>query len=89
MPITEELRNIKKFESVGFTHEQAEVLTESLEEAVTSGHESLKEFIRNELDNKINKLEIRILESQKDMLLKILGIVTAIVGVAVAIIKLF
>ena len=26
MPITKELANIRKFESVGFTHEQAEIL---------------------------------------------------------------
>ncbi len=30
MPITKELQNIKKFESVGFTHEQAEILTDGL-----------------------------------------------------------
>lgn len=45
MPITEELKNVKKFETVGFSHEQAE----SLEEAQVSGHESLKDFIRSEL----------------------------------------
>ncbi|MCR4319568.1 MAG: hypothetical protein NUV74_04420 [Candidatus Brocadiaceae bacterium] len=51
--------------------------------------ESLKEFIRNELDLKINRLEIRILESQRNLLIKFITIVTAIVGIAPAIIKLF
>lgn len=37
MPITEELKNVKKFESVGFSHEQAETLAESLEQAQVSG----------------------------------------------------
>lgn len=50
MPITEELKNVKKFESVGFSHEQAEALAESLEQAQMNGQESLKEFIRGEID---------------------------------------
>ena len=45
MPITEELKNAKKFESVGFSLEQAE----SLEHAQINGQESLKEFIRSEI----------------------------------------
>ena len=103
MPITAELENVRKFESVGFTHEQAEVLTESLEKAVTSGHESLKDFIRqqnkelrNELSidiasvrNEIKDLEVHMLESQRDLMIKFITIVTAIVGIATAIIKLF
>lgn len=28
MPITEELKNVKKFESVGFSHEQSEALAD-------------------------------------------------------------
>lgn len=100
MPITEELRNIKKFESVGFTHEQAEVLTESIEEAVTNGHERLKDFIhqeinglRNELKQEINglrnELKAEIAVSSKDLLVKIFGIIVGTVGVAVTILKLF
>ncbi len=46
MPITEELENIRKYEAVGFTHEQAETLAETIENAQTAGHESLKDFIR-------------------------------------------
>ena len=49
LPITEELKNAKKFESVGFSHEQAEALAESLEHAQINGQESLKEFIRSEI----------------------------------------
>lgn len=100
MPITEELKNVKKFEAVGFTHEQAEVLAESIEESIVSGQEDLKEFIRSELkaldikltnkiDQDIKDLKIAFLESQKDLLLKFIGIMSAIVGIAVAIIKLF
>ena len=59
------------FESVGFSHEQAEVLAETIEEAQTNGLDSLKEFIRieigwleNRLDNKItseiNRLDNKI-----------------------------
>jgi hypothetical protein len=49
MPITEELKNVKKFESVGFSHEQAEALAETLEQAQINGQESLKDFISNEI----------------------------------------
>lgn len=49
MPITEELKNVKKFESVGFSHEQAEALAESLEQAQLNGQENLKECIRSEI----------------------------------------
>jgi|SRR3972149_2768739 len=118
MPITEELNNIRKLESVGFSHEQAETLADVIEKAQVDGQESLKEFIhnenktlRNEFDTKINELrnelgneikgirneliseikdlEVRMAYSQKDMLIKIFGIVVGTVGVAVTILKLF
>ena len=96
MPITEELKNVKKFESVGFTHEQSEALAESLEQAQVNGQESLKEFIRIELrgiHNEINASELRIkaelANSQKDLLIKIFGIIVGTVGIAVTILKLF
>lgn len=89
MPITAELENIQEFESVGFTHEQAKTLTKAIEKSHIDAQENLKEFIRNELDLKINRLEIRILESQRDLLIKFITIVTTIVGIATAIIKLF
>ena len=57
MPITEELKNVKKFESVGFTHEQAEVLAESLEDTVKSGTESLKEFINDKINNQTKDIQ--------------------------------
>lgn len=114
MPITEELNNVRKLESVGFNHEQAETLADVIEKAQVSGQESLKEFIsnenknlrddikdlrnelkllitekNNELHNKISGLEVRMVTSQKDMLIKILGIVVGTVGIAVTILKLF
>ncbi|MGR3318376.1 MAG: hypothetical protein ACUZ8O_07820 [Candidatus Anammoxibacter sp.] len=57
MPITEELKNVKKFESVGFSHDQAETLTDVIEQAQISSNESLKEFIRKE--NKDIRDELR------------------------------
>jgi len=151
MPITEELNNVRKLESVGFSHEQAETLSDVIEKAQGSGQESLKEFIhnenktlRNEFDTKINELrnelgneikgfrnelgneikdirnelgneikgfrnelklliteknnelndkigglEVRMVTSQKDMLIKIFGIIVGTVGIAVTILKLF
>lgn len=103
MPITEELKNVKKFESVGFSHEQSEALAESLEYAQVNGNERLKEFISaeikelraeiKELRAEINTSELRlkadIATTSKDLLVKIFGIVVGTVGMAVTIIKLF
>lgn len=59
MPITKELENLRKFESAGFTHEQAEALTDVIEQSHVNGQQSLKDFIndkfeefRAEMDNK-------------------------------------
>ncbi len=64
MPLTSELDNLKKLESVGFSHEQAETLTDVIEKSHVDSQENLKEFIRNEnaklenkLSDKINSLD--------------------------------
>ena len=57
MPITEELKNIQKLESVGFDHKQAEALADIIEHAQGSGIESLKEFIHSEITGLNNKIE--------------------------------
>jgi hypothetical protein len=70
MPITEELTNLKKLESVGFTHEQSEVLADVIEKAQVSGQESLKEYIHSELKElrgEFRDLENRLLASQKEL----------------------
>ncbi|MGR3318095.1 MAG: hypothetical protein ACUZ8O_06405 [Candidatus Anammoxibacter sp.] len=59
MPITKELKNIKTFESAGFTHEQAESLTDVIEESHADSQESLKEFIRDEFDKQTKDVDIR------------------------------
>lgn len=48
MPITKELDNIRKFESAGFSHEQAEILADVIEQSHVDSQQSLKEFIHNE-----------------------------------------
>ena len=63
MPITEELKNVKKFESAGFSHQQAEALAESLEQAQLNGQESLRECIRDE----IGKLRIEVSSEFKNV----------------------
>jgi len=67
MPIKEELKNIKKLESVGFHHEQAEALTGIIEEAQLSGHESLKEFIHNELKDVRNDFNAKFEKMNNDL----------------------
>lgn len=50
MPITKELENMRKFESVGFTHEQAETLADIIEQSHVDGQENLKEFINRKFE---------------------------------------
>ena len=89
MPITKELKNVRAFESVGFSHEQSETLADVIEESHIDSHESLKEFIRDELEKQISALEVSLMISQKDLLIKIFGIIVGTVGIAVTILKLF
>ncbi|KKR97384.1 MAG: hypothetical protein UU48_C0017G0020 [Candidatus Uhrbacteria bacterium GW2011_GWF2_41_16] len=89
MSITRELENLKKLESVGFSHEQAETLADVIEKSHVDSQKSLKEFIHNELHNEINNLRVEISRELKDMLIKIFGIIVGTVGVAVTILKLF
>ena len=96
MPITRELDNLKKLESVGFSHDQAETLADVIEKSHVDSQESLKEFIHNEntkLENRLSKeissLRVEISKELKDLLIKIFGIIVGTTGVAVTILKLF
>jgi hypothetical protein len=78
MPITRELDNLKKFESAGFNHEQAETLASVIEQSHADSQESLKEFINHvaekqtqNFDIKLGKLETLITTSQKDIDIKL------------------
>jgi len=77
MPITAQLENINKLESVGFDHNQAKTLAEVIEKSHQDSHQDLKEFIRSELK-----------ASQADLLMKIFGIIVGSLSVAIAILKL-
>ena len=95
MPITKELENIRKFESVGFTHAQAEILAETLEQSHADGQQSLKDAIhkeigdlRKDITNEIVNLEFRIKASHADLLMKIFAIVAGCTSIAVAVSKL-
>lgn len=71
-----------------------------IEQSHVDSHESLKVFIRCELDSKINglrndlmseikDLKVNIAESQKDLLIILFGIIVGTVGLAVTVLKLF
>ncbi|MGR3317138.1 MAG: hypothetical protein ACUZ8O_01480 [Candidatus Anammoxibacter sp.] len=61
----------------------------SLNNPMPTAQENLKDFIRNELEKQIGALEVRLMVSQKDLLIKIFGIIVGTVGIAVTILKLF
>ncbi len=78
------------------TDKQAEALTGIIEKAQVSGREDLKEFIhnennnlRNEIKQDIKDLEVRMVHAQRDLLVRIFGIIVGTVGIAVTILKLF
>ena len=88
MPITKELENLRKFESVGFTHEQSEVLTDVIENAIVDNQQSLKEFIGKKFDDaakELINLELRIKVSHTDLLVKILAIAAGCTTIGIAI----
>ncbi len=92
MPITKELENLRKFESVGFTHEQSEVLTDVIEQSHVNGQQSLKDFISDKLEelrkdvrNEITSSELHIRASHTDLLVKILAIAAGCTTIGIAI----
>ena len=80
MPITAELTNLKKFEAVGFSHEQAETMAEVIEESHHASQEDLKEFFRKEL-------KVGLSEMKADLLIKFFGIIVGSLTIAIALIK--
>ena len=88
MPITEELQNLKKFESVGFSHDQSETLADVIEQSHAQSQESLKDFIRNEIKGLRNELRADIANSSKDLLVKIFAIIFGTSAMLFAMIKL-
>ena len=59
MPITKELDNIRKLESVGFSHQQAETLADVIEKSHVDSQQSLKDSFHT-LENRMNTLEKKI-----------------------------
>ncbi len=97
MPITSELQNAQKFRSAGFTERQAEVLAQTLEEAVQAVHADLKLFIgakfealELKLDARFAAMDARRAEDKADLMRAMIActaIVVACMGIAVALIK--
>jgi hypothetical protein len=101
MPITKELENIRKFEAVGFTHEQAETLADVIEKSHVDGQQLLKDSFHT-LENRMNNVEkkidnilrvtdnidLHIKAGQADLLLKIFAIAAGCTSIAVAVSKL-
>lgn len=96
MPITSELHNTRRLRDAGFSQEQAEILAELLEDSQQQGFEKFAEVltlelgkVRHELNGEIKDLRAEMHASMKDLAVKLMTLVVAVVTVAVAVIKLF
>ena len=103
MPITSELQNTRELREVGFTQQQAEKLAELFERSQAQGFEKFAEVLQKELAEmrsevrgeiaqlrgEIKDLRVELHASLRDQLLKMVGIMVGLLGLAVAIIKLF
>ena len=96
MPITDTLKTAEEFRGAGFSEEQASLLAHKLEEAIQANNQDLKEFIRGEfehfetrMDAKFSEIRVEFHQSMKDLTIKLVGVMIAVVSLAVAVIKLF
>ena len=89
MPITRELENIEELEAVNFNHEQAKTIAKIIEQAQTDSHESLKEFIRNEINGLELRIDSKLSNLKADLLIKIFAIIFGTSGMLFAMLKLF
>ncbi len=83
MPITKEL------DAVDFDHNQAKAITKIIEQAQTDSHESLKEFIRNEINGLDINIDSKLSNLKADLLIKIFAIIFGTSGMLFAMLKLF
>lgn len=95
MPITQELENMQSLESVGFSHKQAETLAKIIEQSHVDGQQNLKDFIDNKIDKlelrmkaSQSEMELRLKTSQTDLLIKFSAIIAGFISAALAITKL-
>jgi hypothetical protein len=93
MPITDTLKTAADLRLVGFPEAQAAKLAEKFEEAGRAVSEDLKSFISGELDRKLGTLEGRLRSEFREELRKqmvwFFTVLTGLLGLAVAVIKLF
>ncbi|MBI4082080.1 MAG: hypothetical protein HY423_05660 [Candidatus Lambdaproteobacteria bacterium] len=96
MPITQERQTIQDLRGVGFSEEQALLRAAKLEGAAQATSEDLKGFIDRRLgemeariDVRLAQMEARFERSLRLHLATILSAFVGLVGLAVAIIKLF
>lgn len=95
MPITKELKNVKKLKSVDFTSKQAEALVDVIEQSHIDGQQILKDFIRNEISGLelhtkmlLSEMEVKLKTSLNNLPMKYSVIVAGFIGIALAIPKL-
>ena len=103
MPIIQERQTMQDLRAAGFTERQAEVLAEKLEATAQATTQDLKTFIIAELDKRFSEVDKRFSEVgrlfsemeakfERALRLQLTTVLTAFVallGLAVAIIKLF
>jgi len=93
MPITNALDNAKRLESLGFTHEQAQGLSEMLEATAHAAQPDLSHLATKAdlqvLRTEVQAMENRILGELRTQMLWFFTMLVGLLGVTIAIIKLF
>jgi hypothetical protein len=89
MPLTNTLETARRMEALGFTHQQAQGFAELLEDTANAPQQDLKDFIRGELGSLEGRLRSEFREELRKQMLWFFSLLTGLLGLAVAIIKLF
>ena len=88
MPITNALENAKRLESLGFSHEQAQGLSEIVEQAAQVSQPDLNEFVTKDyLHAELKALEASLLRELRTQMLWFFTMLVGLLGLTIAILK--
>jgi hypothetical protein len=89
MPITNTLETARRLESLGFPHQQAQGLSDLFEGTAQDAVRDLKAIVMQEGERTRAELRAEFREELRKQMLWFFTVQTALLGIAVAILKLF